>query len=740
MDRSLYSNGILVTQKQLQRTEDTKTFQILQRWQDASQGGISSGLGVTATSPASAKFNISAGFGYAFNGELVELEADVVNQDIEAALDTTDILVVLFYTEIETDPAPHESDGTVRNTQARRAVRIATYSEAEFSTLIESSDDLSVDARDRALLIASIDRTAFTAGIVTQGDITIPEALSNRTLSVSQPLAVKGVTITSIDPDTALTTSIASAVLSYVASFPPTLSWQEPGDTPGTAQPVVTSGSLTLPSGTTGRSIVVDVEQSLLPAGNVSDTIVVEEVYPDPNEVPSRSTGRDSRHRDLLSLIPTALNPHGVSTADLVDVAAGIMSIPSTVSLGHGLSSTLADRLKPRVIAPYPGTGRTLLFEYTSDAAPTSPVFGIGSLRIYGNTTSGVELVLNASWDGTNWNLDFSGPAVRVVFQTTTTAGDILVYRRTPGAPATWTDADWDTFGASSDALQQLLVGGSLVLGVNLLPSLATNELARIVTDGSSSGGTRRTLLWQSSLGTSPNRVMRVYRVTITGPGSPVIADATEITINARWDHSGPDWKSDSISGDSVKILLGDWNVSIYYHDNASGSTWSDIYPGGWDNLPIDIQPNFDLVRFSDQRLDWVNVTSGTAGANPPLITPMKNRLVAKNIVKAWGLVTTGGGGPVPGPGFNIGAYAYSGGSNEYLEVEFPVGGEMDSTNYIVLPIINQDSSQFCTVVGAGKSASKFRIAVYNGVTGVRENLSLVTTTIGFGVLGQQLS
>jgi hypothetical protein len=582
---------------------------------------------------------------------------------------------------------------------------VSTYSETEWAALAETESDLSLDARDRSLLVAVIDRAAYTAGAITQGDITSPPVLSDQALlTVSQPLNITGVTIVSVDPLTFSSTSLLDGLLSYAAVFPPTLSWQEPGDTPGATQPIVATGQLTLPSGTTGRSIVVEIEQTMLPAGSVSDIITVEEVYPDPDEVPSRASARDGRHRDFSALIPTDNNPHGLSSADLVDVVSGIMGVPATLSLGRGLNNSDAARLIPRIISPYQGSGRTLLFENIGDAPPTSPLFGIGSFRIYGNGSSGVELVMNAAWDGTNWNTDFFGPpAFRIVFQATTGAGDLVVYRRSPAAPVVFTDAEWDTFGTSTD------------------------------------GGTRRSLLWESGLGSAGlGSRMRVYRVVITGPGLPVLADVTEITINARWDHAGPDlWEEDSGSADSIKILLGPANVSIYYHDRGSGSAWPDVHPGGWDNLPLDIQPSFDQMFLSDQRLDWVNTTTGTAGANPPIAQPQRNRLVAKNIVKAWGLVTTGGISPVAGPGFNIGAYGYSG---DYLEVTFPAGGEMDSINYIVLPIINQDTSQFCTVVGAGKSSSQFRIAVYNGVTGARETLSAVTTTIAFAVLGQQIS
>lgn len=741
MDRTLYNDGQVVGQRQLRRTEDSRTFHILRRFMDGMQGGVISGLELTTNVSQTDRFDVAVGLGYARDGELIEVVNPILAQSITAA--AQDNLVVLFYTEVETDPRPHETNGTAPDTDAVRSFRIDVLSQTDFDALPDTDSDFANNAKDRALIIGIIPVAAQLGTSLDDSQFILPTPLE-RILTIEQPTNITGVTVVGIDPETSISTITSFADLDYTATGT-TLAYAEPGDSAGTAVTLNGDGQFTLTSGTTGRSITVDVVQTLLPTSNESDSLTVAETYPDPSERPTNASGLDSFHRDFRGTPPSSENPHGLRTQDLIDVVAGVMGIPATAVLGKDLFTSTSDLLTPRVFAAHGSTSRTLLFRSELNARPGNISFRRGAVRVYRNESdlSAFEIVTNARWDGTNWNRDVAGVQSMLFsilpFQVGGAAGaastdaDIRMLKRFSGSSDTWTDAGWDTqIGSFAGGMR---LGTQLITGANL-------DVPRIITDRANQGSPGdRTLAWRMGVYGDPASThdVRIYRVEETGTPD-LNSEGVEITVNAVQASTGAsNWTSDDVAEDAMKLFINRNLIEIGFRAAAAG-TWTDNYAGGgWDNRTLAVDLANDLWDFSDQRLGWVNTTTAADGANPGsgLDTGHQNRLMAMNVPKAWAYVETGGT-PSLLNGFNIDSTITYNGDNLVLDFASTLAsGDMSNVNYCV-NVTNMHTSAVAEFYQAiVVNAGQFEVACFDD-GGTQIDLSATTRRVGVVVFGEQ--
>src|SRR3989304_2126961 len=151
MDRSLFPDGTITDQPELGNTENTKIFHILRHRIDNWERGIHSGLILTVNPVNLNRVDLTPGTGYAPTGEFVEV---LVNQlNIALAHNTLGAInfVYLFYTEVQTNPAPHETNGTIPNTRAGRSFRLLVLTSTQFAALPLTDPTFANDAQDRAL-------------------------------------------------------------------------------------------------------------------------------------------------------------------------------------------------------------------------------------------------------------------------------------------------------------------------------------------------------------------------------------------------------------------------------------------------------------------------------------------------------------------------------------------------------------------------------------------------------------
>jgi hypothetical protein len=349
MDRSVFTDGIMVDKTDLNAIESTKSFHILNRFLSGAATGVYSGLEVTVNGINNRKIDIAFGNGYAPNGEYVELTVSQVSVSLSSTTGAGIVnLVCLVYGEYSSRVKPHETDGTTKYARTNRTVRVRVYTQAEYAALDATNSDLSIDAKDRILIVAKITDTGI--GLVS-GDITSPTAFQFLNYS-SAPVNITGTSIVYVSSDTVQ----GNGTLTFVKATP-SLQWQAPGSgVAGTAVILTADGTYVLDGGD-GSTITVSVVIVSLPASNKSDSLSIANLY---GQSVARFTEIDGLHRSMIGTgTPSPLNPHGLSMSDIggditnelivhqnLEHANGIARISSTSCLFISVDAgTAPDRL-----------------------------------------------------------------------------------------------------------------------------------------------------------------------------------------------------------------------------------------------------------------------------------------------------------------------------------------------------------------------------------------------------------
>ncbi|APU88908.1 hypothetical protein Rctr197k_092 [Virus Rctr197k] len=589
MDRSLFPENVEVHQTHLQNTEDTRAYHILQRTKDGSTTGVASGLTVTVNATSNTLVDIEAGWGYCPNGELVETTAATPSIALSSYASGVDNYVCLIYTENETHPEAAATGGRTRATRAERAYRVRVYTLTELQALAATSDDLSVDATDRALIVAVVNANG-PAIALTAGDITNIPAITQEIIGIDQPASITGVVVVGVDPDTALTREetvnpLARIVYTSGATPPATsaLTYRAPGDAAaGDAVTIATSGTYRLytDAGSTGTWIDVEVTVELLALNatvTTTDDLEVFDVYYNSAQ---RFSAADFLHRGTVGTgAPNRDNPHGMRVRDLDD---RIIEAQWGIVAGAGLLANADQATVPRLVTAQStfGASRTLLWQI--------PMAAGLSVRIYADSATGssygIGVTVNARWDGAAaWAKDNNAePSSLWSFEN----GGIEFFGRPAGA-GTW--AVWDkspllisSIGGDSGFINAL---GYITVGANILSSSSARAQERIRADFSPTGGggDLRTLLFRSRrTDTSGATNLRVYRAVTTLAGAQ--SNALEIVVNASWNAGTTQWDKDDAASAAMKLEIGAGFSGILRRLAGSGANFDDTISGaGWD-------------------------------------------------------------------------------------------------------------------------------------------------------------
>lgn len=324
--RGLFPEGVEVHQNDIAFDRDTRIGEDLQRALDEAAMGVVSGFAVTVNGGDATKVDVASGFGYAPNGEECVL---AVGQSALSLADNTlgtVNVVCAIYTETLSDPKPHETSSTPRNTRANRTVRLRVYTQAQFNLLASTDANLANDAQDRALLLASI--VATGAGL-TGSAITSPTAF-NTINTASAPINITGTVITAVSAST----PAGTGTLTYTTGGT-LMSWQAPGaGAPGAAQNVGGGGTFVLAGGD-GSTISVTIISASLPASDKVDSIVITNIYA---QSVARFTAEDLLHRNLLGTgTPTKQNPHGIRVEDIGGVGLAELETHQDIQHSNGI-------------------------------------------------------------------------------------------------------------------------------------------------------------------------------------------------------------------------------------------------------------------------------------------------------------------------------------------------------------------------------------------------------------------
>lgn len=316
MKRTEYFNDTMPGETQLNNTEDTKIEAILERMRSSSQMGIVSGFEITVNAGDATKIDISAGTGYTggkyeqneYSGDgsgerIHSVTAIVTAQGLADYTNGENNYVTIVYAETSSDSlAERDFPYTAHDTIYSESYSVSVLDETSWAALTASQ-------LNNRILVGIV--SANGAGVaLTSADITQVVQPKEHPTVGSQPDTLTGVTVGVL----ADSTSIGTATIRFVSATKQ-LYYTAPGDAEGSAVTITSSGSYTLYSSTASLTVIVSVVFGSLPAGDITDTFLVESLYG--AEVP-RFSAVDSVHRDFIgSGTPTPQNIHGISFDDI---------------------------------------------------------------------------------------------------------------------------------------------------------------------------------------------------------------------------------------------------------------------------------------------------------------------------------------------------------------------------------------------------------------------------------------
>jgi hypothetical protein len=374
---------------------------------DESATGVVSGLVTTINGVNNQRVDLSAGVGYAPNGEFVSLSPGQSSIALASNILGVVNILVAVATETLSNPQPHEANSTSPFTRANSSVRIRMYTAAQFAALPATDANLANDSQDRSLILA---RITATGGALTAGSIQSPTAFNTINFG-TQPVNITGVVITAVSSNTAEGTGTLAFTFAGL-----TLTWTPPGGSAGAAVPVGAGGAFVLSGGGPNPpTLGVTVISASLPVANQSDAIIVTNLY---SQVVPRFTAEDSLHRSLLGTgTPTTTNAHGLRVSDLGGVE--LVELESHIDLQHSngiwrgssagaLAVTVDETTAPdRLLVTAPAGGDTYWVDgrrLTSIISTTTPIlFGAAPANailyeVLVNNVGALSVSARATW------------------------------------------------------------------------------------------------------------------------------------------------------------------------------------------------------------------------------------------------------------------------------------------------------------------------------------------------------
>ena len=387
----------------------------------------------------------------------------------------------------------------------------------------------------------------------------------------------------------------------------------------------------------------------------------------------------------------------------------------------HATVAVLATTVAPTITGD-----RKLLWEIT--------VSGTRKVRFYSVlATSALEITNNVAWSGSLWVEDTSAISNKIEFSST----KVSFYEHPiVSGSASWSDNRFRSvtdFNNNLDDISPSFVSGLVNIGDGLLGTALLSQVARVMTKRGLNTANTKTLIWEFKSQEAGGHNIRLYFSSVSG-------ESLEITFNARWDKeldagvgqwvrdatlSGP---SGSIYNTCSKFVINRDYLKVF-HRSVGDANFSDNevsgfggVGGGWDS-----DKTFSLA-----------FNSAT-----PAITA-KNTLTVKNIVKAWGVYTTGGVTPLNVESYNISSVNYSV-FGLFLNVN--LANSMDSENFAVfatawdnpgvsgIPVASYVCTRNKPMVNG---EDEFSVSVYSlNISGLI-NLATTPLTIMVMVLGEE--
>ena len=327
MDRSLYPEGVEVHQRDLERTENTKSFHIIQRHEDTATMGLVSGSIIQNTGDGTL-IDINPIFGFTPNGEMIETTTIISALALANYSSGAINYVIAIYTESLEKLQPHETSNDSQPTSATRSTRIRVLTETEYQSLPETDDNLNNDAADRTLIIAKITARGVNTPLLDE-DFEAATSFPSAITAINTTENISGIIISNIDK----TTNTGNGSLSFEFGTQE-IKWKAPGDSVFGAPTLISVSGIFDIISPSNKTITLIVVKSSLPLSDQVDIITISNIYS--QNVP-RHTSEDQFHRSLLgSGTASLINPHGLTLQDLGS-SSGIVEIHQDLFHSNGI-------------------------------------------------------------------------------------------------------------------------------------------------------------------------------------------------------------------------------------------------------------------------------------------------------------------------------------------------------------------------------------------------------------------
>lgn len=300
MERSIYHDGVEIDEEHLNFTEDTKILGIQRIVKVMGTTGPVEGL-VVATDPGDLyKVMLTAGKGYTYGGEYVEIDTDI-SGIVVSNIVGIDSYVAIKITEEEELNLPHVVTGDLYSTKIVHSYSVMVLTTDQWQALSD---------RDLYMLVAIVHGSG---GIVRGIDITKPLSAEVILLGLKkQPTALTGAQVIVVSSNTL--SGIGRLKWDYDTR---TLYWKAPSDANyGIGFDIGISGVYKLWDSLSVTYIKVDIDYARLPLSNMEEDVEIINILEQTELVVGAM--KDTLHRGLLGTgMPSLRNPHGLTLDDL---------------------------------------------------------------------------------------------------------------------------------------------------------------------------------------------------------------------------------------------------------------------------------------------------------------------------------------------------------------------------------------------------------------------------------------
>jgi hypothetical protein len=245
-----------------------------------------------------------------------------------------------------------------------------------------------------------------------------------------------------------------------------------------------------------------------------------------------------------------------------------------------------------------------------------------------------------------------------------------------------------------------------------------------------------RKLVWQWRIDTGPDLYYRMYYDSNL--------KTLALTYNAEW--NGSQWKADDTVDDASLFefdgsgIFGALRISSKFTTtpNWNSGAWDEFSTYGCRGISLGNTtvsgpaPLVTTITMENPEILFLNTDDATGNdSNPPATQGHINRLKAKNVVKMWANITTGGVTDTIQDGFNIASISSSGNT-----CTVNIQSDMADSSFACVAMCMTDNQ--IMVYSSSRTTGTVVLKAWNVNTGAQVTLGTTPIVISLILLGKQ--